>query len=811
MTRPLPGSRRPLAGVLRWLALPLLCALPALSPAPAWSATQATYEVRGLSADATIVVDNFGVPHIYAQSHYDAFFVQGFNAARDRLWQIDTWRRRGLGQLAAVLGPEYVAQDRAARLFLYRGDMYREWLAYSSDAKRIAEAFVAGINAFIDLIDEQPDLLPPEFALLDYAPARWQAADVVRIRSHGLWRNVVSEVARARRFCAGEARIDTYRKVLEPPWQAALPAGLDPCSLPANVLDDYLLATAPVNFEAGSPDATVAAARQVHADRAALQLGSNNWAIAPSRTTTGRPILADDPHRTHAVPSLRYIAHLSAPGLDVIGAGEPALPGVSIGHNGRIAFGLTIFPIDQEDLYVYELVRAPGTSDGPLSGYLYNGQYEPLQRVTERIEVRGEATRLVTLEFTRHGPVVARTDNARPARAFAVRAAWLTPGMAPYFGSVEYMRAGNWREFVAALNRWGAPSENQVYADTDGNIGYKPAGLFPRRRNFDGLLPVPGDGRYEWDGFWDMDVLPEEYNPERGWVGTANANNLPPDYDINTYRVGFEWSAPWRYRRLIEVLSTDTRFAPKNSIALQRDYTSTLAQAVLVELESLRETTPRDSAEAHAPGLRLLRHWQGRMGRESPQAAFFAIWYYRHLMPALAERVTAGKLKRIDSLAAVAALPAHRDLLPPTLSSAWREAEALLGTDQTQWQWGNLHQMRFTHPLLSRTSGAQRERFALPAVPRGGTRNTLNNTGFRTEDFLVRSGASFRMVLDVGNWDAAAMTNAPGQSGDPRSPFYGNLLEGWANERSFPLLYSRYRVEQNAFHRIRLQAPADDG
>ena len=827
------------------LRLQLIVGMTALVIAPLLpAADRQSFTIAGLSADAEIVVDNYGVPHIYAQSHYDAFFVQGFNAARDRLWQIDTWRRRGLGQLAEAFGPAYVEQDRAARLFLYRGDMYAEWLAYGNDAKKIAQAFVNGINAYIDLATRDAALLPPEFELLGYRPAKWAASDVVRIRSHGLWRNVVSEVTRARHYCAGDAAVDAQRKVLEPAWQTRVPEGLDPCALPTQVLDTYLLATAPVDlgtiarsnaaFDIDSArDRLIAASLERATDPS---IGSNNWAIAPARSTTGRPILADDPHRSHAVPSLRYIVHMKAPGLDVIGAGEPALPGISIGHNERIAFGLTIFPIDQEDLYVYDLLAAPseavshaddtggtGSTGGedaaatteptdqasnaqPLTGYRYQDHFEPLRRVTETIAVKDGSPVEVTLEFTRHGPVIYR-DEARDqdgnARAFAVRAASLEPGMAPYFGSIEYMRAQNWREFVGALNRWGAPSENQVYADVDGNIGYKPAGRFPKRTNFDGLLPVPGDGRYEWDGYFDMDVLPEEYNPGRGWVGTANALSLPPGYDINRYRVGFEWSAPWRMRRLTEVLSQEGKFSPGNSLAMQRDYVSILAREVVAALPGV---LPRDSSEPHAPALRLLQFWTGRMTPQSKEAAFYAIWVYRHLQPQLAARVSAGKLQQLDTLRLVQQMRSAPDTVTASLVSAWAEAVELLGDDPERWQWGDLHRIEFAHPLLDRVPESQRDDWTFPSLPRGGTAYSLNNTRFRPEDFKVRGGASFRMVVDVGNWDKAQMTNAPGQSGDPRSPFYDNLLEGWANDKSFPLYYSRYRVERNARLRIDLKA-----
>ena len=269
--------------IVAWIAL-------GLAGIAAANEDQQAVEVRGLRQPAEVLIDRWGVPHIYARDHYDAFFVQGYNAARDRLWQIDLWRRRGLGRLSEVLGGAYAEQDRASRLFLYRGDMYREWLAYGSDAKRIAEAFVAGINAFVAQIERDPSLLPPEFELLGYRPDRWQASDVVRIRSHGLWRNVESEVTRAQVTCRFGPEIDTLRRKLVPDWTAMVPEGLDPCSIPAEVLRDYELATSGVKFE--EPEA---AAAVKDSDASRFGVGSNNWAVSPARTATGRPILAAGP------------------------------------------------------------------------------------------------------------------------------------------------------------------------------------------------------------------------------------------------------------------------------------------------------------------------------------------------------------------------------------------------------------------------------------------------------------------------------------------------------------------------------------
>ena len=669
------------------------------------------YELDGLSRPAEIIVDRWGVPHIFAQTHYDAFFVQGFNAARDRLWQIDLWRRRGLGLLSESFGAEFVEQDRANRLFLYRGDMYREWLAYGSDAKTIAESFAAGVNAYIDLIDEMPELLPPEFELLNYRPARWRAADIVRIRSHGLLYNVRNEARRAQLVCHAGLEASAYWKVLEPAWETSVPEGLDPCVIPENVLATYELARSPVRFDTQGNAGILGAP-----DFAASVEGSNNWVVAPSRTATGRPILADDPHRAHSVPSLRYISHLVAPGMNVIGAGEPALPGISIGHNERIAFGLTIFSIDQEDLYVYE-------TDG--AAYRYRGGRQDFEIIEETIPVRDAPDAVVELKFSRHGPVIHETDR----HAFVVRAGWLQPGMAPYFGSIEYMRAQNWREFLGALNRWGAPSENQVYADVDGNIGYKPAGLFPRRPNWDGLMPVPGDGRYEWDGFFDMDVLPVEYNPERGFTGTANSMNLPADYPIEKYPMAFEWVEPWRYDRLWELLSAQDEHSLADSIALQRDY---LAPRALELIGLLPESVSSPAAE-------LLRGWDGELSAGSGPGALYVVWLERHLRPAIQAQIypedpTLFRSMDTRNILEWLANGDQSELLDTTLAAAYGKVAARLGNDPARWAWGTIHRTRFRHPLQHLADGQLAEQMRLPSYPRGGSSHTTNNTGYYNDE-----------------------------------------------------------------------------
>ena len=427
-------------------------AISTLAGAAAAQPTVENQTLAGLDKPADILVDPWGIAHIFAGDVHDAFFVQGYNAARDRLWQIDLWRKRGLGLLAASFGPAYADQDRAARLFLYRGDMDREWAAYGPDARDQTEAFVAGINAYVGEVRAGQRPLPVEFKLTSSAPEFWSAEDVVRIRSHGLTRNVASEVARAQVACAAGLGADRLRQKLEPPITPVLPAGLNPCDVPPQVLNDYRLGTQDVSFQPPGKTLAAVSPEQYLADAGVeeAQTGSNNWVIAPSRTATGRPILANDPHRALGVPSLRYIVQLSAPGLDVIGAGEPALPGISIGHNETIAFGLTIFGVDQEDLYVYD--RNPLNSHQ----YRYQAHWEDMTVVREPLAVKGQPDRRIEMLFTRHGPVL--YVDAKHDRAFALRSVWAEPGTSAYFGSAQYMTARDWPGFRAAMAHWGAPS-----------------------------------------------------------------------------------------------------------------------------------------------------------------------------------------------------------------------------------------------------------------------------------------------------------------------------------------------------------------
>ena len=763
--------------------------------------------VAGLSEQATIDVDRWGIAHIRAGSFMEMFFVQGFNAARDRLWQLDLWRKRGLGLLAADFGSGYLEQDRAARLFLYRGDMKREWASYSDDAEAICERFVAGVNAYIDLCLAEPARLPPEFAAMEVTPGRWQAEDVVRIRSHSLMRNAMSEVVRSNILASEAPEIDELRQKLQPGHDPVAALGTKPEALPFDCLDTFKLAVAPVTFSAERLDARADSAKSWRKVtplgdvlRDTTGQGSNNWVVSGSRTDTGRPILANDPHRAHAVPSLRYIVHISSPEFDGIGAGEPALPGLSIGHNGTSAFGLTLFfGHDQEDVYTYE------THPDDPDLYRYGDGWERMRVVEEPARVKGGAETTLVLRFTRHGPVVA--DYRDRNRAVAIRTVWTDPGTAPYFRSIASMRATSFDQFHGLMAGWGVPAVNQVYADTSGDTGWVAAGFSPVRPNWDGLLPVSGDGSHEWNGFMPGSELPHAKNPEAGFFATANEFNLPADWPEGK-QIGYEWVESSRAERIAEVFAAEDKHTVARSMALQTDVHSIPGRR-LVQL--LGGVSGRSAEETQA--LVMLRAWDHELDANSAAGALFEVWWSHHLRPALFRRLVQDAQlipligfgdvgTALARLEAMAAGPERETILLDSLAAAFADCAKRMGGDRSAWAWGKVHQAKFEHPVgRVKPSGGVPD---IGPLPIGGSDSTPMNGMYRPGDFRLVIGASFRIVVDVGAWDNSVCINTPGQSGDPRSPHYSDLSTVWAAGDYVPLLYSREAIARETLQRIRL-------
>ncbi|CAJ6929046.1 penicillin amidase [Burkholderia pseudomallei] len=792
-------------------------------------ATAVAAGIAGLREPVRIVRDSVGVSHIYARNTHDLFFAQGYNAARDRLWQLDLWRRQGEGKMAEQFGPRFAAQDRAARLFLYRGDLEAEYASYHPEAKQILQAFADGINAYVREAKADPAKMPPEFRLTGAEPGEWRPESSL-IRIYGITRNVTGEVALARQVAAVGLSKALSLNAFEPPVrQTAIPAGVDVGLIDKRILADYLLARNGLPFRAEdfprSPlgaaqrDALAArlnAARLTLADDSANPLApryeSNNWVVAGARTASGKPLLANDPHRRIGMPSLRYMVHLHAPGWNVIGAGEPALPGVSVGHNDRVAFGLTIFAFgDEEDLYVYD--TRPGHPDE----YRYRGRWEKMRIVEETVAVRGQANRVERLAFTRHGPVL--YEDAAHRKAYALRAAYLEyPGTAAYLASLRLDQARDWPSFVAGMRRHYVPGENMVYADVDGNIGWFGGALAPIRREADwsGALPVPGDGRYEWAGLTEGEALPHVLNPAAGYIATANAYDLPDGYRY-VDRSAHVWAEPFRQRRLDEVLRGASGLTVADMQRLQYDDRSLPAQAMLGFASQLKADEPgtRDA-------LARLARWSGDMAIDSVPATIYEFWMRevmrrvrdvevpaaaRDAFPKLEVRQVLRYLQQPDGAFGADPVAGRDALLLAALRDGLANARAKLGENVDAWRWGRLHHAQFDHQLagvLPAFGAFGTERYAV-----GGNDDTVHRGTYRPSDFRQTSGASYRQVIDVADWDRSMIQNTPGQSGDPRSPFHANLLKGWASGEYWPMAFSDRAVDALAHDTLILKpAPA---
>jgi penicillin amidase len=517
--------------------------------------------------------------------------------------------------------------------------------------------------------------------------------------------------------------------------------------------------------------------------------GSNNWVVNGRKSVTGKPLLANDPHRIITNPAVRYLTHLVAPGWNVIGAGEPASPGVAIGHNDRIAFGLTVVGMDQQDVYVEQLVPCRGAAPESLGCVQTAKGALPIRAITETVAVKGESARTLTLQFTSHGPIVA-IDSAKK-RAFAIRSVHSEPGTASYLGSLALDRARNWREFEAAMTKWLMPSENMIYADVEGNIGWIAAGLMPKRR-WSGLLPVPGTGSHEWSGFVPGLKLPRSYNPSSGFINTSNDNILPPGY---TTPISYEWATRYRGDRVREVLRESRTFSVADFGRLQHDDKALLAQALLPTLTGAAQRMQR----MDDPRVKLLAAWDYRMSRDQVAPTVFSAW-----APALFRRVMLREVPEPANIRTLLAARPEYDWLEAYIQkhqgSAALDSMALGALADVEPQlkalapdgnpdalrWGAVHQARFRHPLSAQ--------YDLPPASRSGDGNTVNATG--GANFQQTAGASFREVIDLADFDRSIVTNVPGQSSDPRSSHYGDLLTLWGKDEYFPLVYSRARVEQ---------------
>jgi penicillin amidase len=720
----------------------------------------------GLAGEVRVDRDEHGVPSITAASDADAAFALGFLHAQDRLFQMDMQRRLGAGRLSEVLGAATVGADRTMRIFGFYRLAEAQVGKLSPEFRQVLEAYAAGVNAFLAT---RKGALPLEYQLIRAEPEKWTPADSlvwVKLMALQLSANYRSELLHAR---LAQRLSPEQLAVLYPPYPK------DGSVTLANVA--ALIRDLPLDrLHAALPSAV------------GPVTASNNWVVDGQHSASGKPLLANDPHLGFAAPGTWYLARIVTPGRTLVGATAPGTPFLVIGHNDRIAWGFTTTGGDVEDLFVEQV------AEGNERSYLTPDGTRPFETREEEIRVRDAAPVRLTVRSTRHGPIVsdALADwPKQPGRVLALQATMLrdddlTPEAAWRLG-----RARDWDSFNASLEQFTAPQQNVVYADVDGNIGFVAPAKVPIRAKGDGWAPVPGwTGEYDWTGFIPFEELPRGFNPSSGRLVSANNKIVPDTYP---YFIARDWDVPNRADRINQLLDATPTQSPDASAGMQADTLSLMARDLL----PLMLKTPAASPRAQQ-ALDRLRGWDGRMDRDRPEPLLFTAWL-RELMRALvADEVGDAFLDYWDlrPLVVRTILTEHQEWcgnavtgeatscdkpLADSLDAALSQLTAGYGEDMAAWRWGAPHVALFENAVLSRVP-VLRDLFEV-SIPADGGYDTLNrgNTNIRSaaRPFADVHGAGLRVIFDLADLAASRYMTVPGQSGNPLSPHYKDLLRPW--------------------------------
>ena len=765
-----------------------------VSPA-AQTEQQQAVKIKGLKDRVTITRDERGIPYIEAKNDDDLYFAQGYATAQDRLWQMDLVRRTARGELAEVLGPGpnnvAVEQDKLHRTYGFAQTAEAEVAQAAPKVAALLDAYARGVNAYAASLD--PKSLPAEFQILQYNFRPWTPADSY----------IIGKIF-------FEALSDTWRLDIMRQSLSSLPAEKRNALLPERSSIDVLVVgkdtqakpatprSARLDSEPPSREALAALATNHAVATSALEriglntdalAASNNWVVNGSRSVTGKPLLANDPHLRPSAPSIWHLVHLSAPGVRVAGVTSPGVPGVIIGHNDRIAWGFTNVSPDVQDLYVEKFDPA-----NPKRYQTPQGWQDAVIR-QEQIRVRKGFTSeydTVTHEVTvtRHGPIIFQADGKR----YALRWTALDPKLNRYDVSYHLNRARNWKEFNAALEWFTAPTQNIVYADVDGHIGYHAAGVVPIRTSGDGSTPYDGaTDAGEWTSYIPVSKLPTLYDPPSGMIVTANQRIVGTDYP---YFLTHSWAQPYRARRIFDLLNEKPKLSTDDFRRIQGDVYSIAGKLFAQEAVKLLKPKLTASDEKLHVTLDAFEKWDGRINAESPVAPILSqmrlAFRSKILTAALGPDLVRGfqwsnfdtTLDRIIKDQPADWLPkefaSYGDLMRASYDDAIANLTKLLGADETKWTWGELTKARFPHPLGGAPLiGAQ---FTVPPFPQNGTGGLLGAT------VNVGATVSMRFIADVSNWDKTQHGIALGQSGAPKSPHWSDQLADWraVTPREFP-------------------------
>lgn len=689
-----------------------------------------------VAAAISVSFDTLGEPHIRGASLGDTLFAQGYIAAQDRLWQMDTLRRYSAGELAEILGPGLLQTDRESRGLRLRRVAEDAYITMPAADRAALAAYTRGVNFFIATHRHN---LPVEFTLLRYEPRPWSVIDSILIGLH-MFRDLTTtwpdEVLKRNLLAGGDAQKVEF---LFPPRFGNEPAP-----------------------------------------------GSNAWAVSGSRTASGKPLLSNDMHLQYSIPGIWLMTHIQAPGLDVAGVSLPGVPGVIVGHNQRIAWGITNLQFDVQDLYLEKF-------DDRTGRYSFRGQTEQARAERDIIAVKGQKPVELITWVTRHGPVIVSEGNDRMALQWVAE----LPG-AFAFPFLDIDRASNWGDFTAALKRFPGPGSNFVYADVDGNIGYHAAGKLPKRVGYRGDLPVDGaSGNFEWSGFIPFEELPTIFNPPSGIIATSNQNPFPANYP---YPVNGNFAPPDRARQVRDMLSARTGLRASDMLAVQKDVYSAFLKFVAVQT-----VAAYDKRNARNPGLEeavtLLRNWNGQM--ESKLAApFLANLIFRHVRTSMVEQASPGKSLLYEpafSTAVVEKLLRDRpagwfrdydEMLLRSLVDAVDEGSRMQGRDPKRWQYGAYSRIFLAHPVLHTVTSSAFVKwipgaanyFDIGPLPMSGSGTTVKQV-------TNKLAPSMRMDADLGDWERSLLNLPVGESGQIFSSHYRDQWNNYYYGRSYPMQF----------------------
>ena len=746
----------------------------------------------GLAARVEILRDAHGVPHIRAQSIADALFAQGYVTAQDRLWQMDLSRRNAEGELSEIFGDRTLRMDIESRTLGFPQVAGRALADLSPDEHRLLNSYARGVNAFIE---SHRDRLPLEFVMLRYQPRPWREIDSVAVALNlatALNQTWQSDLMREHiaAMLGKELLPDVFpdHSALDVPVADVAPSATrSPKTAGAN----------PGNL--ASPDSPLAKAHLPAAMEYPSGMGSNNWIVNGSHTKSGKPLLANDPHLGHSIPSIWYMVHLKAPGLNVTGVSLPGLPLVLIGHNEHIAWGMTNTGPDVQDLYIESFnLRDP-------TKYLHNGQWVNAEARDEVIKVHNQRDYHFTVMVTRHGPVISHDGN----RDLALQWTLLSPH-AVRLPFLHIDQASNWQEFTAALRNFNVPMQNFVYADAEGNIGYYAAGLVPIRKQGNGAVPVPGStDDYDWTGFIPFDALPHSFNPPSGMIATANGRIVPDNYP---YFITARWDPSFRTARIFQLLREGGNFTSSDMLRIQTDILSFEDEWLAKQLLAAAGKQPPSSPDAQF-ALNVLKGWDGEARADSAATLVLEVTRQallaRILKPKLGKDLSGYRwpmstifLQNVLEQNLTRWLPPGDSdfnmTLMKSLDEGVRQIPSLVHSqNHAAWKWGDTIPLTFHHPMSGGLPFLGRWLDVGP-FPQAGTGTTVKQT-------TPRLGPSMRMVVDFSDLDQSMQNITLGESGQVFSPYYRDQFAAWYGGQSLPMLFSDAAVEKGAAHKLVLE------